>query len=903
MAGSAPKFARLAQPTLARQRERREYSWRQPSRASPVSQDPVSRPDVRGVPDIAWAALDTPLTQCYDGQGWAAPVPLRYQAAWVEAVRLPLRRILSQERGSALWEQAWRLLHLLPRMLLLAHPREGLPLEDFEDRLRRFWAGDWRSLLPLRPGARIVLPDSDLPDAPGQAHHTWQEGGAGRGGNDWANTSRRVTELLAQGERSRAVRLLTSPGLADRTDASYHRIVAYHPAARRPDQLRELQIGGVTIAGQAAPSAEDCAAHLRRGGQGGAGGPTLWRKAHALPFLNDRAVLTEWALVQSALATGAVPPEVDGVGGWCVLHGLKKASGSQAVRPLGVGEFFRRHIWSSLLRRGRKGHRDFLFGPSPGDGARRPRQFAVGLSSGADMLVHTVRLLLEAQPQLCVVKLDSRNAFNSVCRWAMLRAFRDACPDLFPYAYRLYGGAEAPRLLFGLKDGRVRVVYSKEGTQQGDPAGPLLFCLALHPSLHALQATLGPDVYVLAYLDDIFLLVPHGRVKTSLLAAREALREHCNLELEQSKCVVYDPQAGRPPEPEFQPGQSLASVQWHSGDATGAGVLVVGGPVGNAQFVQQTLHDGPLTSTRTLLATLPRLSTRQEGLVLLRSSAVHKISYHLRVTPPPDAIPAAAEFDSAVGATFARLTGISVRDLASPRPGPLAQPGAAATAPMRQVQLPVRRGGYGLRSQFGLAPLAYLGSLAQCLPIIASAFPELRDAINALAAPEGATLPSLRAAEGALAAIRADGWPARLDAKTPFSWQAVLDRPQGWPKVQRELCRAWERHQALEMMTDASWEPWQATRLRSLQATGNLLLSWTTGAPAGEDSRVEDNLLILVVRWTLGLPLPTGMVVRPCRCGNPAPDVYGRHAANCSHGGGAASSPQHGCERLSAHPR
>jgi hypothetical protein len=266
VAGSAPKFARLAQPTLARQRERREYSWRQPSRASPVSQDPVSRPDVRGVPDIAWAALDTPLTQCYDGQGWAAPVPLRYQAAWVEAVRLPLRRILSQERGSALWEQAWRLLHLLPRMLLLAHPREGLPLEDFEDRLRRFWAGDWRSLLPLRPGARIVLPDSDLPDAPGQAHHTWQEGGAGRGGNDWANTSRRVTELLAQGERSRAVRLLTSPGLADRTDASYHRIVAYRPASRRPDQLRELQIGGVAIAGEAAP---------RRGGLSGS--PPAWR--------------------------------------------------------------------------------------------------------------------------------------------------------------------------------------------------------------------------------------------------------------------------------------------------------------------------------------------------------------------------------------------------------------------------------------------------------------------------------------------------------------------------------------------------------------------------------------------------------------------------------------------------
>ena len=43
----------------------------------------------------------------------------------------------------------------------------------------------------------------------------------------------------------------------------------------------------------------------------------------------------------------------------------------------------------------------------------------------------------------------------------------------------------------------MRVLYSEEGTQQGDPAGPLYFALALHPALYRLQAALGEQVYIL----------------------------------------------------------------------------------------------------------------------------------------------------------------------------------------------------------------------------------------------------------------------------------------------------------------------------------------------------------------------------------------------------------------------
>ena len=86
------------------------------------------------------------------------------------------------------------------------------------------------------------------------------------------------------------------------------------------------------------------------------------------------------------------------------------------------------------------------------------------------------------------------------------------------------------------------------------------------------------------------------------------------------KCVVYDPRPGRAPEPEFLPGGSLAEVSWRSssGPAKDWGVLVVGGPVGGAEFVRHSLDTGPVQATRELLQTFPRLQSRHEGLVMLR---------------------------------------------------------------------------------------------------------------------------------------------------------------------------------------------------------------------------------------------------------------------------------------------
>eukprot|EP00854_Cymbomonas_tetramitiformis_P027105 gene27105-biopygen28095 len=63
------------------------------------------------------------------------------------------------------------------------------------------------------------------------------------------------------------------------------------------------------------------------------------------------------------------------------------------------------------------------FGAPPGDGAASSvAQVGVGVQGGAEVCVHMVQALLGAMPSWCALKLDYKNAFNSVHRQAIHRA-------------------------------------------------------------------------------------------------------------------------------------------------------------------------------------------------------------------------------------------------------------------------------------------------------------------------------------------------------------------------------------------------------------------------------------------------------------------------------------------------
>ena len=121
-----------------------------------------------------------------------------------------------------------------------------------------------------------------------------------------------------------------------------------------------------------------------------------------------------------------------------------------------------------------------------------PRQLGYGVSQGAEAAVHAARFYLRnigSNKVHVLLKLDFTNAFNSIRRDKMLEAVQRLAPSIYPFVHSVYS---SPSLFWSDK-----IIQSSEGVQQGDPLGPLLFCLTIQHVCSLLKSEL-----CIFYLDD-----------------------------------------------------------------------------------------------------------------------------------------------------------------------------------------------------------------------------------------------------------------------------------------------------------------------------------------------------------------------------------------------------------------
>ena len=120
-----------------------------------------------------------------------------------------------------------------------------------------------------------------------------------------------------------------------------------------------------------------------------------------------------------------------------------------------------------------------------------PLQLGCGTPIGAEAVAHAARQFIHNIPDdHFLLNLDFKKEFNSLRRDKMLEVVGEATPDLLPFVYSAY--AKPSSLFCGNS-----VLSSEEGVQQGDPLGPLLFCLTIHPMVLQLRSELR-----MFYLDD-----------------------------------------------------------------------------------------------------------------------------------------------------------------------------------------------------------------------------------------------------------------------------------------------------------------------------------------------------------------------------------------------------------------
>ncbi|KAJ0843465.1 putative reverse transcriptase domain, exostosin [Helianthus annuus] len=277
------------------------------------------------------------------------------------------------------------------------------------------------------------------------------------------------------------------------------------------------------------------------------------------------------------------------------------------IRPIAVGSIWKRVISKVAMKGVGKEMAKYL-----GD-----FQFGVGIPCGAETVLHSANRFLNEYHQdgsLAMLTVDFSNAFNLVDRTALLCEVRKRCPSISTWVDFLYG---QPARLYV----RDEFIWSTTGVQQGDPLGPLLFALVLHPLVHRIRDRCKL-LFHAWYLDDGTLIGDATQVTNALDIIR-AEGPSLGLQLNIKKAEVFWPTCN---------GVKVQEGLFPRGIGRPVlGVKLLGGAVSrDSEFISSMALKRANCAVE-LMRCLKRLRDPQSELLLLRSCmGVAKLLFGLR---------------------------------------------------------------------------------------------------------------------------------------------------------------------------------------------------------------------------------------------------------------------------------
>ena len=121
------------------------------------------------------------------------------------------------------------------------------------------------------------------------------------------------------------------------------------------------------------------------------------------------------------MAGGHVPQQIRHLFASASLFGVPKRDGG--LRPVAAGSLLRRVTGKAIARKLTDKAASMF----------RPLQVGVGTRSGCEAVIHSMRQLVEEDPDLMICQTDFISAFNQCDRKHIMEAVKEKMPEMLEY--------------------------------------------------------------------------------------------------------------------------------------------------------------------------------------------------------------------------------------------------------------------------------------------------------------------------------------------------------------------------------------------------------------------------------------------------------------------------------------
>ena len=627
------------------------------SECSPLASDSISTRPAAGSSLSNATQLDSSVSSSFDPVPHTSPIinPGRFEGRTVKRIPRASRHQTATKLSAILddiaannTQEAWERLFLFPRRCLQAPKRGG----------RR------RNLANFINQA--VAEESDSHATPAVHGHR----------SSLDTLAARVSSKLEDGDFKGAVRIASSRDTFCTPDERSLNLLRHkHPPSHPDCVLPDFQAPEHPLV----VSSTSVLKAIYSFPSGSAGGHDGLLPQHLKDLispslgLNSSNLLSSLTCFTNKVISGSVPIPARPFFFGANLIGLNKVDGG--VRPIAIGCTLRRLAAKCVCAEVKDELGSLL----------SPKQLGFGTPLGAEAIVHAARFFLSGMDEgKLMVKLDFQNAFNCIRRDLMLQRTLEKAPTVFPLAFTSY--SQPSLLFFGNYS-----INSCEGVQQGDPLGPLLFCIAIHDLISAIRSE-----FAVFYLDDGTL---GGSLEdvTSDLQYLEDNARHIGLMLNCSKseCICKDDTSRNGIMSEFPCLHDTPHEM----------ATLLGSPIGEIESINAVLEK-KISDLQTLGERLKVLNAHDALCLIKNAFSLPKLLYTLRTAPC---------FQSALLTSFDDLQRCLLESICNIT---LSESG------WKQASLPITSGGIGIRSAVLLAPSAYLASAAGCASMSLTILPE-----------------------------------------------------------------------------------------------------------------------------------------------------------------------------------